>query len=233
MTSRNQLQLREDSVTTNEKAQGNGRRRSTAEQRKRLLRAGARLFAKNGYHATGVAELGRAVALGRGALYHHMGSKQELLVEISVRHVREMVAVGEEVLGSDLTPPDKLRVLSRRLMRTISENLPEVTVFFREGHALRGKSRRRVIELRDRFDQIWQQVLDEGVDHGYFRHSTTPVRLGLLGMHNYSYVWIDPNGRMQPEQIADAFCDIALFGLLTETSAGHAQSSLATAAVDG
>lgn len=206
--------LERSQVATRGQAQDTPQPRS--EQRERLLRAAAQLFAENGYHGTGVAELGRAVELGRGGLYHHMGSKEALLVEISVRHVREMVAVGEEILASEATPPEKLRELSRRLMRTIAERKPEVTVFFHELNALTGDARDEVLAKRDRFEAIWRHVIDEGVAQGYFRTGGGLVTKGLLGMHNYSYVWIDPDGRLSPEEIADVFCDLVLRGLLTD-----------------
>jgi hypothetical protein len=129
-----------------------------------------------------------------------------------------MVEVGEEILASDLTPPDMLRALSRRLMRTIADSLPEVTVFFHEINTLQGEAREEVLALRGRAEAIWRQVLDEGVEQGYFRNGGGMVTKGILGMHNYSYVWIDPDGRLAPEDIADIFCDLLLRGLLTDSA---------------
>jgi AcrR family transcriptional regulator len=212
---RNRLPEREGTVAADDHPSTEPPPRRT-EQRERLLRTAAQLFAEKGYHGTGVAELGRAVDLGRGGLYHHMGSKEELLVEISVRHVRDMVAVGEEILASEASPPEKLRALSRRLMRTIAESLPEVTVFFHEVNNLSGDARTEVLAKRERFEAIWREVIDEGIAQGCFRTGGGLVTKGLLGMHNYSYVWIDPAGRLQPEEIADVFCDLVLRGLLTD-----------------
>ncbi len=192
------------------------KRRPHSEQRERLVRAAAQLFAENGYHGTGVSELGRAVDLGRGALYHHMGSKEDLLLEISIRHVREMVEFGEAILADDTTPPEKLRALSRRLMRTIADRRAEVTVFFHEVNTLTGPAREEVLVQRQRFESIWRQVIDEGVEQGYFRTGGGLITKGLLGMHNYSYVWMDPNGYRTPEEIADEFSDVILRGLLTD-----------------
>ncbi|MEN3284549.1 MAG: hypothetical protein V7607_5689 [Solirubrobacteraceae bacterium] len=184
--------------------------------RERLVKAAARLFAKNGYHATSVAELGAAVKLGRGALYHHMGDKENLLEEISIRHVEQMVQYGESVLDSDLTPPDQIRALSRKLMETIAKDLDEITVFFREVHSLRGKARRHVFDQRERYEAIWRTVLDQGVERGYFRMGGPLVTKALLGMHNYSYVWISKSGELPATDIADLFCDLVLPGLLTD-----------------
>src|SRR3989442_12542030 len=104
-----------------------------SSRREEILQIAARLFAENGYHGTGIAELGEAVGLGKGALYHHIGSKDDLLYEISSRHVIEMVAFGEQLLASDISPLEKFRRLTRRLMRTIADNLPQRTGFFRAG----------------------------------------------------------------------------------------------------
>jgi AcrR family transcriptional regulator len=195
-----------------------------SQQRERIRKIAAELFARRGYHATGVAELGDAVSLGRGGLYHHIGSKEKLLEEISVRHVVQMVRVGEEVLHSDAPPQEKLRTLSRRLMHTIADNLPEVTVFFRDGNALTGEAREHVIGLRARFEEIWLEVFQDGIDRGVFRPMDPLAVKALLGMHNYSYVWLDPNGRLGPEQVADLFCELLLGGLLTDSARGAAKA---------
>ena len=51
-----------------------------------------------GYHATGITELCDANDLGKGALYHYIGSKEELLAAI---HDRVM---DEVMLGADRSP---------------------------------------------------------------------------------------------------------------------------------
>lgn len=179
-----------------------------------IRRVAADLFASNGYHATGMAELGEAIGLGRGALYYHIGSKEELLYEISVQHVEQMVAYGEELLASQLAPEERFRRLSRQLMRTIADNLPELTVFFREIHSLTGTRKENLLRLRDRFESIWLEILQNGVQEGRFQTADPLLVKGVLGLHNYSYLWLDPKGALTPEQVADRFCDLVLHGLL-------------------
>ena len=182
--------------------------------KERILRTAAELFAKNGYHATGLSELGVAVGLGRGALYYHIGSKENLLYELSVKHVEEMVSYGEKVLGSPLGAEERFRRLSRKLMRVIADNLPELTVFFREINSFSGERRDRIHELRARFEGVWLQVLSDGEAEGLFQHGDDLTVKAVLGMHNYSYLWIDPEGSLSPEDMADRFCDLLLHGLM-------------------
>ncbi len=52
------------------------------ETKKRILQAAQQLFAKNGYDATGVAEICTAAAVSKGAFYHHFPSKQAVFLAL-------------------------------------------------------------------------------------------------------------------------------------------------------
>lgn len=184
-----------------------------------IVRISAELFARKGYHATSVSDICEAVGLGKGALYYHIGSKEELLYEISSRHVEEMVSFVESLLESDLEPPEMVRRMSRRLMRTIADNLPELTVFFREVGAFHSRRFDGLMALRQRFEDAWRAILDRGVASGAFRDVDPVVVKAVLGLHNYSYIWLRPHGRLSPEEIADHFCDLILEGLLADPPA--------------
>lgn len=198
------------------RAKTSSRPRARQQTRKEeIRRIAAELFARNGYHATGITELSEAVGLGRGALYHHIGSKEALLFDICSGHVFEMVKFGEELLELDISPVEKFRRLSRRLMRTIADELPELTVFFSEIRSLTGERAAEVVRIRRQFESIWLAIVQEGVERGMFRSADPLIIKGLLGLHNYAYLWIDPEGDRTPEEISDLFCDLALRGLLT------------------
>ena len=52
------------------------------ETRTRLLEAAVRLFAQQGYDASGVAEICAAAGVSKGAFYHHFESKQALFLAL-------------------------------------------------------------------------------------------------------------------------------------------------------
>lgn len=183
----------------------------------RILSVAARLFAENGYHGTGMTELGEAVNLKRGALYYYIGSKERLLYEISARHVTDMLNFGDNLIKETLPAIAKIWYLSRQLIRTIHEDLNEVTVFMREIETLTGEYRKRIIMLRERFEDVWMRILEQGVSEGTFRHADPLLIKAILGMHNYSYIWLKPGGAMQPEEIAEYFCDLLFRGMFTDS----------------
>ncbi|MEV5156550.1 TetR/AcrR family transcriptional regulator [Streptomyces werraensis] len=178
-----------------------------------MIGIAADLFAKNGYHGTGMAELGQAAGLGRGALYHYIGSKEAVLYAISKEQVDKMNSYAEALFDLGLEPEDLLRQMARGLLRNIAEHRSEWAVFFREHTALTGARRDHVIAARERYESYWRQALDTGVRVGVLRQTPSLLVKGILGMLNYTYLWLDPQGELTPDEVADMFLDALIKGL--------------------
>jgi TetR/AcrR family transcriptional regulator, cholesterol catabolism regulator len=188
---------------------------SEESTRDRILRVAAEIFALKGYHGASVADIGDAADIQRGTLYYHIGSKEQLLYDLSKRHVVEAFERCKEVVESDLDPVEKLRQLARAHLEALVARRAEVTVVMREMHVLTGKRAGQLRKLRAAHQDLFRQVLDEGVATGVFRAADSVTVLGLLGMYNWTYVWFDPvHGSMNIEKIADQLTDIFINGLL-------------------
>ncbi|WP_246317124.1 TetR/AcrR family transcriptional regulator [Hyphomicrobium methylovorum] len=183
---------------------------SGGPQFERIQKIAADLFATRGYRAVGVAEIGEAVGLGRGALYYHISSKEDLLFSIVVRYIEDLVAAGRDSLESEPDPRKRIYLLSRKLMATIFANLPEMTVCFREADCLTGQRHRIVSDLHQAYQDIWMNTFREGEKKGLFRPLPTVAIKGMLGMYFYSFLWLKPSGRRSSREIADIFADMAL-----------------------
>ena len=135
----------------------------------RILRVAAEKFAEKGYHGTGVAELGDAAGIKRGALYYHIGSKEDLLFRLSRRHVEEALARGRAVMADAVGAVAKFRLLVREHLRTLAERRSEVIVVMHEMHALTGERAVQLKDLRSEYEELFATVLREGVEEGVFR----------------------------------------------------------------
>jgi len=181
-----------------------------ATRRANILQTAAQLFAARGFHAVGIAELGDAVALGRGGLYHHIGSKEDLLYDISREYIADLASHASEVATRRLPPTERLALLGEYLMQKIASHQAEVTVCFREVQSLTGERHLAVMALHSQYEGAWKQVLRDGERTGVFRPFDAIVLKGLLGMYFYSYLWFKPNGRVSARQIAERFNEMAL-----------------------
>lgn len=187
--------------------------------RERIVRNAAELFAANGYDATGIAEIQARAKISRGAFYHHIDSKQTLLFEISKTQVEKMNAVAGEIAARPGPADMKIREMARALLRNISDHRAEWTVFFREFGALTGDRRSAILAARDRYEQYWSELFRTGFHEGLFAEIGPLQVKGVLGMLNYTYLWLDPGGSVSPEELADSFVDIFLHGVLITDSA--------------
>lgn len=188
-------------------------------QRERILKTAARLFARHGFHAVGMSELQEAVQMGRGALYHHIRSKEDLLYDISSEYVTELVD-GALRTAQEADPRERIRQLGRDLVLKIASHQAELTVCFREVQSLTAERHTRVMELHTRYEQAWRTAMQQGAEAGYFRPYDSIVLKGLLGMYFYSYLWLRPQGTLGADVIAERLNELALRMLAPEPPHG-------------
>lgn len=188
----------------------NGKATDTRNQQyARIEKIAAALFAMKGFRAVGVAEICSAVGLGRGALYYYISSKEDLLFGIVARHIEALVTFGRDLLIQETQPQKRIRALSRHLTEMIAENLPEMTVCFREAECLTGQRHRIVLELHRTYRNIWKDALADGTGKGLFRPLPAVAVNGILGMHFHSFLWLKSDPVSSSVDLAATFADMA------------------------
>ncbi|HEY2205497.1 MAG TPA: TetR/AcrR family transcriptional regulator [Pseudonocardia sp.] len=185
-------------------------RAARTETQAKIIAVATELFAQQGYHATGVAELGRAVGLGAGALYHHIGSKEELLLTIVRAHLEDVLAFGTLLLAAEGTAVAKLHELAREHMRLVAHRRTELLVMLRELDSLTGQRRADMLALRDAVEDVWNEVVRRGVEAGELTDLDPMFVKVVLGAMNYSLLWFQPDGSETPEQMADRILNMVL-----------------------
>src|SRR5215203_6259009 len=73
-----------------------------------IVDTSARVFARQGYHATGIAELCEVNGFGKGAFYYYIGSKEELLGAIHDRVMDEVLLGADRVVAAGGSPSEQL-----------------------------------------------------------------------------------------------------------------------------
>jgi TetR/AcrR family transcriptional regulator, cholesterol catabolism regulator len=187
-------------------------------RRQTIVDTAARVFAKGGYDATGITELCTATDLGKGALYHYIGSKEELLAAIHDRVMDQVMEGADRVAKTEGSPSELLAMLGDELLDIIARYPDHVWVFLHEFPALTGERAERFHGRRREFEQRVEQVLRAGVESGEFRDVDPRLTaLGWLGMHNYAYLWLKASGPLSARQVATRFGDIFLHGITNPT----------------
>ena len=184
-------------------------------RREAIIDTSARVFARRGYHATGTAELCAANDLGKGALYHYIGSKEELLAAIYDQVMDEVTLGATRVAESGGSPGAQLAMLGDELLDVIHRFPDHVWVFLHEFPALTGERATRFQAWLRGYEQRIEDVMRAGVAAGEFRDDIDPwlATRAWFGMHNYTYLWLRPGGRLAARDVAKPFADIFMRGI--------------------
>jgi AcrR family transcriptional regulator len=182
-----------------------------------IVDTSAQVFARHGYHATGIAELCTVNGLGKGAFYHYIGSKEELLVAIHDRVMDEVMMGADRVAETGGTASEQLAMLGQELLDVIHRYPDHVWVFLHEFPALTGERADRFRVRRREYERRVEVVLRAGIKSGEFR-AVDPrlTALAWLGMHNYTYLWLKSGERLTASDIAQPFADIFIGGIAAE-----------------
>jgi AcrR family transcriptional regulator len=189
--------------------EGAGRSERWRIRRDEIIDTSAHLFAAQGYHATGINELCDVNNLGKGALYHYIGSKEALLAAIHDRVMDEVMQGADRVAEVGGSASSQLARLGEELLDVIGRYPDHVWVFLHEFPALTGERAVRFRERRRAYEHRVEAVLRAGVDAGEFRDVDPWLTArAWLGMHNYTYLWLKPGNRLSAKDVAAPFAAI-------------------------
>jgi AcrR family transcriptional regulator len=181
------------------------------DTRARILTSSADLFARHGYHGTGLAELLEAVGLGKGGFYHHISSKEQLLLEIMLDPVDRVLVSSDRILAGDADAVTKLRQLGTDLGQAMAADLAAWTVFLREHNALGQAGKEKVLERRQAYLDRWRRVLEDGVAEGRFRDLDLAFVESVLGLFIYTFVW--NRDQSSPEALTESIMGVLMHGV--------------------
>ena len=197
-----------------EEATGLRRRASWEIRRQAIIDTSAAVFSRRGYHATGIAELCVANELGKGALYHYIGSKEGLLAASHDRVMDEVMAGADRVAEVGGSPSEQLTRLGEELLDVIHRYPDHVWVFLHEFPALTGERADQFRTRRRAYERRVETVIQAGIDAGELRPVDPKLTAkAWLGMHNYTYLWLKPGGSLSARDVAEPFADIFRRGL--------------------
>jgi len=187
------------------------RRNNESNRREELLRVSARLFREKGFDGTSTRDISTAVGMHSGSPFYHFKTKQDILVAVMEQGLAEGLRRTEEVMALDLPPEQKLKRLIRAQLGTILEEGNDfIPVLLYDWRSLTPANRRRIVALKDRYDALWQQVIDELQRAGHIPGDAQLMRLLILGAVNWAGTWYRAGGRLSVDEIADGAAQLFL-----------------------
>ena len=183
------------------------------EKRRQLLETAARLFAQKGYEKVSLDEIAARLKLTKASLYYYFKSKDEIFFLIQMDAIEQANAGLEKVLAMKTGPEEKLKEAIKNHVRIVTRDY--VTGTFRQKElVLPGRFMNRLVEMRDRFEKNFEQIILEGIEAGVFHSKYWKLAvLSILGTLNAIPRWYSPQGELSVEEIGEALACFVVKGL--------------------
>lgn len=190
------------------------------DTRDRILQRAVQAFAESGYPGASMASLAERCDTSKATLYHYFESKDAILYESLVRYTARLQAVVLRSAG----PPDEPMGDPAEARRRIAATIRALLVEYRDSRAYHVSLLNDIKYLdaaqRERLRTQERAVVD-GLARliavaapGRFDTGTVrPATMALLGMINFTFAWLRPDGPMTYERYADLVTDLALNGI--------------------
>lgn len=194
------------------------------ETREAILDATERLLARYGYRKMTVEDIAREVGVGKGTIYLHFTSKEEIVLSHVDRIVERVKEQLWAIVRSEATAAIRIRqmLLTRVLFRFDSiqhytQSLNDLLAALRPGLLARRAA------YFDEEAQIFAQVLNEGLESQEFQFGDAlTAAYGMLDATNsllpYSLSTTELGEREEVMERAKVVSDLILQGLLSRSS---------------
>ena len=145
------------------------------DKREAILRAAVRVFARNGFFNSKVADIAGEAGIADGTVYLYFKSKDEILHSIFDQAMEIFISEGRRELATLERPEDKLRRIAEMHLERLGADRDLAVVFQIE---LRGS-----VKFMQEFSaagfadylDIIRQTIDEGQRAGVFRSDIKPI----------------------------------------------------------
>ncbi|HEX5058586.1 MAG TPA: TetR/AcrR family transcriptional regulator [Kofleriaceae bacterium] len=194
----------------------NSRSSSESPKLRRILERAARLIFEKGYEGTSMQDIADACGLTKAGLYHHVATKEVLLIEImeyGMDLFEEVVLARAEPIRDPLERLKKTMACNIELVTTDSSK--EVTIILHEHQTLTGEAQKKINGRKKRYVRFLEDAFKQAMAAGQIRNvDPTLASFSFLGTVLWTYKWYRPDGRLTPQQLSDGTIDLFFNGLV-------------------
>ncbi|NWN81550.1 MAG: TetR/AcrR family transcriptional regulator [Halomonas sp.] len=177
---------------------------NASPRRKELTRLAAQLFVQEGFDRTTVRMLAQEMGIKSGSLFHHFRDKQEILAAVIEEGTENALVIAKEALSRcDSSASSRLHAMARAHLETLLTDRNAHVVALYEWRRLDSEARAHLGHLRDAYESLWEEVIDEALAAGLVHGDRFLVSRFVMGALNWTVRWYDPDGTRTPDELAD------------------------------
>jgi len=145
-----------------------------ASRRKEIALAAASVFVKKGYEQTSIREIGDRSGMGRGTLYHYVGSKEDILYLVATlgrEHYADFFKKADiliKTVNETVNATQALQEAIKDFYSKVGERQDIMLFFYQGARKLPPAMRKEVLDWEEDVVGIFERLLAKGCDSGEF-----------------------------------------------------------------
>lgn len=182
----------------------------------KIIEAAKELFLENGYHETSMSAIAKNADLGKGTLYWHFDSKDDLFQSMVTKEAKHMLKELNELTEKNLDAAEILKRFIRIRLKNIDENKKTTQMFMDGENFINEELKTTMVEIFHSFIDIVEDIIKQGINEGVF-YTSNPEKAAsaFIGMINgiCSTIIFEDKGDIDIEENTEFIYQLFLKGL--------------------
>ena len=186
----------------------------TVNQKEKIINCAALLFAKYGYNATSIKSIAESCKVSKSLIYHYYFSKEDMLYDIAQSHINKLISIIDDCSRLKFESNQfKLKKIISQFMIEYKTSKNRHKILIQDIEFLKPSRQKKIKSLQMKVVRSVAEILKKINPQIDEVKDLIPVTMGLFGMINWTFTWINPSGKMTYKDVSDLFTNIFINGL--------------------
>jgi TetR/AcrR family fatty acid metabolism transcriptional regulator len=186
------------------------------EKYRQILEAAIRVFARQGFHQSTVAQVAKSAGVADGTIYLYFKNKDDILFQFYEYKARQVFERFRRAVDEATYAVDKLRNLVRTHLSEFQNDINMAIVYQAETHQHRRTTQEIIREMSKMYRDIVTEIVEQGQREGKLRPDLTiglVMRLINGAVNEVINAWIHAGGESDLVSMADPLVELFLGGI--------------------
>ncbi|MGD8521196.1 MAG: TetR/AcrR family transcriptional regulator [Desulfobacterales bacterium] len=184
----------------------------------RILEAAVRIFAKQGFHQSTIAQIAKEAGVADGTIYLYFKNKDDILVQFFSYRTKQVFEQFQAEVDRASNSLDKLRNLIRRHLEEFQKDRDGAIVYQVETHQYNRLAEAQIKEMSKMYLDIIADIVEQGQQTGAIRKELYVglVKRFIIGaVDEVINTWVHADENYDLASMADPLVDLFIKGIGT------------------
>jgi TetR/AcrR family fatty acid metabolism transcriptional regulator len=189
-----------------------------------ILEAAVRIFARQGFHQSTIAQIAKEAGVADGTIYLYFKNKDDILVQFFSHRAKQVFESFREEVDRGQTSLDKLRNLINRHLTEFQRDRNGAVVYQVETHQSSRLAEEQIKEMSQMYRDLISEIVEQGQQEGQIRKDLYVglVKRFIIGaVDEVINTWLHSNGEYDLVSMTEPLVELFMKGIGSPQRSGE------------